>query len=275
MARSNSEAEMLQRPRELAQTFDLIADSYDARPGYPEWVFDLLAERCGLSQGTEVLEIGAGTGQATLPMLDRGASITAVEPGAGLARRLAQRTRGRSIEFIVSTFEEAEVPAAGFDMITSATAFHWVDVAVGLTKCAHALRDGGWLALWWTIWGDPERPDPFHDAMQPILRSAAPELVKQEAGYGAYARDLTARMARIEHVGAFGPVDREILRWHGRHEPESLRRMLATFANWIALPEPRRTELLDAAERIARDDFGGQVERPYQTLLYLAPRLPR
>jgi SAM-dependent methyltransferase len=266
---------MLHRPRELAETFDLIAESYDARPGYPEWVFDLLVERCGLGQGTNVLEIGAGTGQATLPMLDRGASITAVEPGAALAQRLAERARGRSIELIVSRFEDAEVPVAGFDLVTSATAFHWVDVTVGLAKCADALRDRGWLALWWTIWGDPERPDPFHDAMRPILRATAPELVRQETGYRAYARDLAARVERIEQVGDFGPVEREILRWEGQHEPEPLRRMLATFAGWIALPEPRRTEVLDEAERIARDEFGGRVERPYQTLLYMAPRLPR
>jgi SAM-dependent methyltransferase len=275
MAHPDSEAEMLDRPRELAQTFDLIAESYDARPGYPEWVFDLLAERCGLGQGTNVLEIGAGTGQATLPILDRGARITAVEPGAALARRLADRTRGRSIELIVSTFEDAEVPVAGFDMVTSATAFHWVDVTVGLAKCADALRDGGWLALWWNIWGDPERPDPFHHALEPILRATAPELLKKEAGYRAYARDLAARVARIEDLGVFGPVEHEILRWEGQHEPKALRRMLATFAGWIALPEPRRTELLDEAERIARDDFGGRVERPYQTLLYMAQRQAR
>jgi hypothetical protein len=208
-------------------------------------------------------------------MLDRGARITAVEPGAGLARRLDERTSGRPVEVIRATFEDSAVPEDTFDIVASATAFHWVEISVGLARCAQALRDGGWLALWWTIWGDPDRPDPFHDALEPVLRARAPELLEEDAGYAAYARDLAARAAWIEHNPAFGPVQREVLRWRAVHEPAALRRMLGTFAAWIALPEPRRTEVLDEAERVARDEFHGRVERPYQTRVYLAPRLPR
>jgi hypothetical protein len=59
------------------------------------------------------------------------------------------------------------------------------------------------------------------------------------------------------------------------HDPVSLRRMLATFAGWIALPERRQSELLDDAERVAREEFAGRVERPYQTVVYLAQRQAR
>jgi hypothetical protein len=208
-------------------------------------------------------------------MLDRGARITAVEPGAGLAHRLSERTSGRAIDVVVATLEDAYVPGDAFDIVASATAFHWVDISIGLAKCAHALRDSGWLALWWTIWGDPDRPDPFHDAMQPILRARAPELTKEDAGYAAYARDVAARAAWIERLGAFGPIQHEVLRWQGVHDPVSLRRMLATFAGWIALPERRQSELLDDAERVAREEFAGRVERPYQTVVYLAQRQAR
>ena len=39
---------------------------YDrARPGYPERVFEILRDRCGLRPGTAVLEIGPGPGTAT------------------------------------------------------------------------------------------------------------------------------------------------------------------------------------------------------------------
>lgn len=267
--------ELVHRPAELARTFDRIPEGYEARPGYPTEVFDVLVERGALRDGAAVLEIGPGTGQATLPMLELGATVTAVEPGAGLARRLVERTAGRAVQVMVSTFEDAPLPEAGFDLVASATAFHWVDPTIGPAKCAQVLADRGWLALWWTIWGDPGRPDPFHDALQPVLKAKAPHLLEPDATPRAYVSDLAARAQRVGATGAFGPISHQTLHWEAEHDPFALRRLFATFAGWIALPDPVQSELLDDVERLARDDFGGTVRRPYQTILYLASRLPR
>jgi SAM-dependent methyltransferase len=262
------------RPQGMAQAFDRVAASYD-RPGYPARVFAILVERCGLAGGCRALEIGPGTGQATLPLLDLGADVTAVEPGPALARQLAERTPGRRLDVVVSPFERVELPEASFDLVAAATSFHWVDPGPGLANCARFLRDGGWLALWWTVWGDPDRPDPFHDALEPILRRKAPQLVAEEAGARAYMRDVAARAAEVEATGRFEGLAGEAIDWEGDHDPLALRRMFATFGAWIALPAPLRTELLDDVERLARDGFGGRVTRPYKTLLYTARRRPR
>jgi len=55
--------------------------SYHAtRPGYPDWVFETLRDRCHLAPGTATFEIGAGTGTATRRMLDFGANpLRAIE----------------------------------------------------------------------------------------------------------------------------------------------------------------------------------------------------
>lgn len=103
-----------------------------------------------------------GPGQATMPMLDMGAHVTAVEPGANLADLLIQHAAGKPLRVIVATFEHAVAVEESSDLVVSATAFHWVDTAVGLAKAAAALHDQGWLALWWTVFGDQSRPDPFH-----------------------------------------------------------------------------------------------------------------
>ena len=274
-ARDVSVNRRLQRPPDLAHTFDRIADAYEARPGYPTAVFDVLAERCGLHPGARVLEIGPGVGQATLPMLDRGAVVTAVEPGASLARRLGERTAGRTIEIVVSKFEDSSPAENHFHLAASATAFHWVDTAVGLQRCADALVDGGWLALWWRVWGDPERPDPFHEALVPILQERAPHLVVEEARAPASERDIGRRAADIASVGAFDAPVEEAFPWDVTHDPASLRAIFATFGAWIALPEPLRTELLDAVEQLAQGEFAGTVIRPYKTVLYTAQRRPR
>jgi SAM-dependent methyltransferase len=49
----------------------------------------------------------------------------------------------------------------GFDLAVAATSLHWVRLDVALSKLAQALRPGGWLAAWWTVFGDPERVTDF------------------------------------------------------------------------------------------------------------------
>ncbi|HET8788172.1 MAG TPA: rRNA adenine N-6-methyltransferase family protein, partial [Actinomycetes bacterium] len=76
---------MTQDRERLRSTFDQVADLYDrVRPGYPAALFDDLAELAGVGPGARVLEIGPGTGQATVPLAERGCRVVAVELGAGL-----------------------------------------------------------------------------------------------------------------------------------------------------------------------------------------------
>jgi SAM-dependent methyltransferase len=50
-------------------TFDAVADDYDrVRPGYLEQVLDDLVELAALSPGARLVEVGCGTGQATVPL---------------------------------------------------------------------------------------------------------------------------------------------------------------------------------------------------------------
>ena len=199
--------------------------------------------------------------------------MTLVEPGRALADRLAQRTVGMNARMILDTFEHAELPEAAFDIVAAATAFHWVNPDIGYRKCASVLRAGGWLALWWNVFGDDDRADPFHDALLPILAAKAPQLVGEGGAASSYAFDTRARTDEIAQTGSFGPVEQHVIRWEGRHSPEELRRMFATFSPWLALPDDAREALLDDVATLAREQFSGLVVRPYQTVLYLAQRL--
>lgn len=266
---------MLHRSADLAASFDRAAAGYDARPGYPARVYEILTARCHLGDGDRVVEIGPGAGQATRPLVELGARVVAVEPGPALAQRLAELMHGAPIDVVVSAFESADLPEGAFDFVVGATSFHWVDPEVGVAKAAAALRDGGWLALWWTVWGDDDRPDPFHEALEPILTTKAPQIVGDQFGATAFLNDIEARVSYIARSGAFGPVTRELIKWEARHDPVGLRRMFATFGAWILLPDALREQVLDDVEHLARDEFGGVVRRPYQTVVYVAQRLAR
>lgn len=94
-----------------------------------------------------MLEIGPGTGQATIPLAERGCQIVAVELGpqlAAVARRNLARFPG--VEVVTAAFEGWPLPSERFDLVLAATAFHWIDPEVRVAKAAMALRPGGWLA---------------------------------------------------------------------------------------------------------------------------------
>jgi SAM-dependent methyltransferase len=229
-----------------------------------------------LHRSARILEIGPGTGQATAELLARAASVTAVELGGALAGRLRAKLADPALTVTVGAFETTELPPASFDLIAAATSFHWVPDG-SVTRCADLLDVDGWLAVWWTVFGDATRPDPFHDALLPVLAELAPEVLDtDDAGrptiHLPHALDTPARIAEIETSGRFGGVREEQIRWTGRHDRTELRALFGSFSPWLALDADRRARALDAVDALARDEFGGVVERPYVTAVFAAPR---
>lgn len=127
--------------------FDGVASLYDAtRQSYPLDVVHELLTTAQLAQGSRVLEVGCGTGQLTSRLAGRGLRITAVDIGAEMVRLARRNVVDRDVSFHCASFEEFE-STESFDLIVSATAFHWIDPAVAFSKSVALLRPGGWLAL--------------------------------------------------------------------------------------------------------------------------------
>lgn len=251
--------------------FDRVAKTYtSARPGYPRELYEYLGQNCGLTTGCRVLEIGPGTGQATLDLLERGCVVTAVEPGREMARLLSRRAT-RPVEIIVDTFEAATVPANAFDLVAAATSFHWVDPEIGIARATDALVDGGWLALWGTGHSDPDRPDGFRQHLESVLERRAPELVKTDPALKP-AQPWAAAVAASPDLDEVVEV---FFRWERTYDARGLRELFATFSGWLALDDAKREPLLDEVERIVREEFGGAVTRPHRTVLHTARRLSR
>jgi phospholipid N-methyltransferase len=70
-----------------------------ARPDYPDALYERLITRCGLRPGISVFEIGPGTGLATRRLLSLGASpLRAIEPDPRLAIFLRDTIENGSLE---------------------------------------------------------------------------------------------------------------------------------------------------------------------------------
>jgi SAM-dependent methyltransferase len=111
-------------------------------------VFDDIAGLAGLKPGSRVLELGCGTGQASIPLARRGFEVVAVELGGGLAD-VARRNLASfpAVDVVNAAFETWPLPPAPFEAVLAATAFHWLDPAVRVGKAADALRPSGALAV--------------------------------------------------------------------------------------------------------------------------------
>ena len=167
--------------RALGQRFDVAAEAYDAaRSGYPARLVDRAIDRGGLTTGSRVLEIGCGSGKLTDALVARGFRIDAIDPGPNMLAIAQRRFREMgAITFHLGRFEEVEFPEEAFDGVFSATAFHWVDPAVGWAKAARHLKAGALLALLSHINVRNERAGPVQDEFVTLLRKYAPEVARK------------------------------------------------------------------------------------------------
>lgn len=236
-----------------------------SRPPYPEAVWEALRERAGLRPGIDILEIGAGTGLATTPLLAHDpARLVAIEPDSRLAALLDPRAT-----VIAAPFEDAEIDGP-FDLVASATAFHWLDAVPALQRIDTLLRPSAAVALCWTVFGDHERTDAFHDATVGLFTGNLPS-PGEGMGPIPHALDVTARVDDFAQAG-FAADTPEFIRSTLVLDAAGVRRLYATYSNVNVLPVEARERLLDGLAEIAERDFAGRVERNVVTAIYTARR---
>ncbi len=256
---------------DLRTTFDSAAALYHrARPGYPSELYQDLLAVTALEPPARLLEIGPGTGNATLPFAERGFAVHAVELGAGLAAAASANLAPYSAVTVeVADFDTWKIPSAPFDMVYSATAFHWLNPETRLDRCAAALRSGGWLAVWNSthvdggdrqFWIDVqdcyERWDPD---TPPGLRLTASEYLPDDS-------------LGIEHSSHFSTPRYLRYDWTLRYTRDAYLDVLRTYSGHIALPEPNRSALFECIGGLIDRAYSGAVTKAYLTHLTLAQK---
>ncbi len=149
----------------------------------------------------------------------------------------------------VETFEDAVLPAAAFDLGVCATAFHWLDEQAALAKVADALKAGGWWAMVWNVFGDPDRADPFHDATDALLNDGP-----RTPSHGGQARAESAQCASeraSDAMAASRPIAHEQRPWELVLDPDQVVALYSTFSDMTARPADERRVVLAELRRIA------------------------
>ncbi|MEU6509021.1 class I SAM-dependent methyltransferase [Streptomyces sp. NPDC046942] len=250
------------RRERLRRTFDEDAELYDrARPGYPPELYDDLAELAGAVPGSRVLEVGCGTGQATVPLAGRGCRITAVEAGPGMAAVARRNLAGAAeVGVVTAEFESWPLPQEPFDVVVSASAFHWIDPAVRMARAADALRPGGALAVvrGQHVAGGTEEffievqrcYERFDPNTPPGLRLPT----AAEVGNSDHAEE-------VARSGRFGTTVFRRYEWDLTYTTAEYLDVLRTFSGHRALPEAARNGLLDCIAALLDGRYGGRVTR--------------
>ncbi len=120
------------------------------RPGYPREILVLLHDKCGLTQSTDIADVGFGTGLFTRLLLENGNSVTGIEPNSEMRQAgekfLAEFPRFRALQ---GTAEATTLANQSVDFVLAAQAAHWFDREGARREFQRILRPRGWVILLW------------------------------------------------------------------------------------------------------------------------------
>ena len=241
--------------------FERHSELYDrARPPYPEELWQRLRTLGLLAPGTQALDLGAGSGQATGTLLSAGMRVTAVEPGPTLAAELQARFPEASV--IVNTAEKAVLADAAYDLAVAATSIHWMNLSVVLPKVHRALVPGGHFLVWRNVFGDPRQSTPFRARIAEITSHRT--AVRRP---GPAETNTDGWVAALEAGGYFRAVAREEFRWSIRLNSDRVRDLFTTFSDWSP------AEVAEAEQAVR--ELGGSVVEHYLSPLIILARVDR
>jgi SAM-dependent methyltransferase len=262
--------------RHLGRVFNEVPELYDrVRPSYPDELLSDLVAVAGMDERSSVLEVGCGTGQATLSLARLGCSVVAVEPGTAMAavarNRLATAT---NVEIETSSFEDWDDRGRRFDVLVAASSWHWVDPSIGWRRAHDVLRAGGWMALLGNVVvrrpGEPEvyaETADLHEHFSPGNPAWGNPPLEDEV------RATNEGWGLVSDPGSlFGPT---IVRWYPMvqwFDGDGFADLLRSTSLYRRLDRDVREPLLDAIAQRIRTRMGNRAPRRYLSVLRAGQR---
>jgi SAM-dependent methyltransferase len=230
--------------RAAAEGFSRSAEAYvRGRPGYPAEALELFTSR--LRPGAAVLDLAAGTGALTRPLLEAGLDVVAVEPVAEMRAALPASARG-----LEGTAEAIPLRSGDVDAVAVGQAFHWFDGDAALREIHRVLRPEGLLALFWNRRVDE---DPVNRAID--------ELVDPYRQNTPTHRHDTWR-APFERTSQFVLLTEHELPNEQRLDADGMEARVGSISFIAALDDAERKRVLERARAIAGE---GTVTVPHRT----------
>lgn len=262
-----------------------IAYEYDeVRPSYPERLIQDIISRTNLNLSDKLLEIGAGTGKATVQLAEKGFMIHAVEPTEDMAELLKIKCRNYpKVTLDIATFEEWNCPdTEKYDLIYCAQAFHWLDTNIKYKKCDRLLKDNGHLILfWYNPCNDGHaKTEEMDQEIEKIVHKYTADYMKDEKKperrkHTGISKD-DERKAEIEASGLFKLVDKieytQELRENAQQYIKAMKSVPA-FASILDNLDDKTIVLMDKEIEEVINNYGGYFGTMFKFSLYITKKV--
>jgi ubiquinone/menaquinone biosynthesis C-methylase UbiE len=241
-----------------ARGFERAGDDYErGRPGYPAEAIDFVVRELEIRPGTRVLDLAAGTGKLTRQLVPTGAELVAVEPVAGMRRKLVDAAPG--VEALAGTAEAIPLADASVDTVVCAQAFHWFDGDRALAEIHRVLRPGGSLALIWNV----------RDETVEWERQVS-ELLKRHQANAPRKRWGRWREA-FERTELFTALRERKFVHEQEGDVDTMLARVASISFVSALPDDERARFLGEVRSLV-EPYGSPLVMHYRTEVYWARR---
>ena len=256
--------------RDPRLSFDAAADVYDEiRPRYPRAMFGELFDV--LPDAPAIVEVGPGTGQATRDLLQRGATVTAVEIGRNLAAQLQRVISSPRLSVIVGDFETVELPKQSFDALFAATAYHWISADAQLDRPGELLRPHGVVAVVDLNQVTSSDDKGFFAAAQPIYDRYGKGHKGPAAPRRGEVRPAIADALRAD--SRFQDTSVSSYDWNQTYSAVEYRQLMLSYSGTQTMELTRRQGLLDDMVAFINEHFEGEVTRPLVVTLTMGRRV--
>jgi len=122
----------------------------DYRPGYGDSAVAYLATRFALDDASQVLDLGCGAGQITVPLAAHAGRVVGMDPNEKMlheAKARATRTGRTNIEWVVGSDAELDSLDGRFALTTMGRSFHWMAQEETLERLHAMIEPGSGLAI--------------------------------------------------------------------------------------------------------------------------------
>lgn len=243
----------------LEWTFDTVAAKYEKlRPGYPDELYKMIFDYITIDNSSNVVEVGIGAGQATLPILKTGCNLTAIEYGENFSKLCEEKFKDYKIfSVITDKFENVSFSDSKYDLVYSASAFHWVPEDIGYSKVYAMLKSGGVFARF--------ANHPYRHKGNIVLSEEIDKLYSKYY-YKYYGKDIkpekeyseeqAIQRAKIAEKYGFIDIKHALFYRTRTFSAKKYIELLGTYSDHIAIEERIRTEFFSKIEE-AINLYGG------------------